>query len=365
MKSTSSAPAKVRIGIIGTGGMAGQHMKAYAANPCCSVVAAADVDSDKVREFAGRHGIPKWYSSAEDLLANGGVDAVSVVVPDQFHAAVSSQCLRAGKHVLCEKPLAADLGEARAMARLAAECDRVNLVNFKFRNMPAILGMHRVIADGCLGELRHVEGSFLQSWLTATLDGGWQASPALLWRLSSRHGSMGVLGDVGVHIIDLLIFLAGPIQNISSRLKAFSKAPDDRIGDFILDANDSAVVLAEFANGALGVFHSTRWSAGNGNKISIRISGTEGSVEFDSDVSQTAFRISAGEDRHRQCWSEVECPPAPSIYDRFIGAIQTEREEHPSFADGVLVQAVLDACLNGTGSETVVVAAGPGNIDQS
>jgi len=339
--------APVRIGIIGTGGMARQHAEAYSGNPHCALVAAVDVDLPKASAFAQIHHIQKTYSSVRDMLACPELDAVSVVVPDRYHSAISIECLKAGKHVLCEKPLAVSLREARQITRVAQASGLVNMVNFSFRSIPAIEAMRRVIASGRLGELRHVEGSFLQSWLTATLDGGWQASPALLWRLSSAHGSKGALGDVGVHLIDLLVYLAGPVSTICGRLKTFSKAPGDRIGEYMLDANDSASAMLEFASGAMGILHTTRWSAGNGNRISIRISGTEGSVEFDSDVSRDVYRISAGADRHTLRWRNIACRTVPTIYEKFVQAVRSGQNDTPSFADGTAVQALLDACFTG------------------
>jgi predicted dehydrogenase len=164
-----------------------------------------------------------------------------------------------------------------------------------------------------------------------------------LWRLSQKHGSQGVLGDIGVHIVDFAMFPAGPIREVFCRLKAFPKAPGNRIGEYRLDANDSAVLNVEFANGALGALHTTRWSTGHRNRLYLKISGTAGAVEIDSERATDAYRVSRGADVHATIWKEVACKPTPSNHQRFIKAIKTGVQDQPDFGAGVLAQKVLDA----------------------
>ena len=108
--------------------------------------------------------------------------------------------------------------------------------------------------------VRHVEAHYLQGWLTSQYWGDWRSSPHWLWRLSTRHGSLGVLGDLGVHIVDFATFPVGRIKTINCTLKTLHKAAGDRIGEYVLDANDTAVITAEFANGAVGAITTTRWA---------------------------------------------------------------------------------------------------------
>jgi predicted dehydrogenase len=205
--------------------------------------------------------------------------------------------------------------------------------------------MARAIREGRIGELRHVEGSYLQSWLSSRLWGDWRRHPALLWRLSTRHGSKGVLGDLGVHLVDFATFPAGPISSVACRLRAFPKAPRNRVGPYVLDANDSAVLSVAFANGALGILHTSRWAAGSSNRLALRISGTLGAVEMDSDRSTDSFRICSGPGLHKDAWREVKAPPVRTNYHRFITAVLGGRPFEPDFARGAEIQAVLDACF--------------------
>ena len=345
MGSRRSSQRTVRLAIIGTGGMAHTHAKQLNDIPGCALVAACDIDRARVDAFCATHGIPAAFARVDELLAHTACDAVSIVTPDALHAPLSLQCLRAGRHVLCEKPLALNHADARRMAAAARRAGKVNLVNFSYRNWSALEGVVGLIHSGGIGDLRHVESSYLQAWIPSRIWGDWRKTPAWLWRLSTRHGSKGVLGDIGVHIVDFTTYPAGAIRRVYCQLKAFPKAPGDRVGEYRLDANDSAVLDVEFASGALGTIHTTRWCGGHANRLFLRIAGTKGTVEIDSDHSTTAYRVCAGRDLDTCTWREVEVPAVPTIYQRFIAAIRHGGESTPDFARGAEVQRVLDACF--------------------
>ncbi len=345
MSRPKSASPPVRVAIIGTGGMAHSHVRFFREIPGCILVAAADIDRTRVKSFCAEHRIPAAFSSVRELLAETDCEAVSIVAPDAMHAPLALQCLRAGKHVLCEKPLAVNYADTRRMLVAARRAGVVHLVNFSYRNWPCLHAVAALVRHGGLGDLRHVEASYLQSWLVQDLWGEWRTSPGWLWRLSSRHGSRGVLGDIGVHIVDFATYPAGPIAKVFARLKAFPKAPRNRIGAYRLDANDSAVLNVEFANGALGTIHTTRWSGGHINRLFLKISGTRGTVEIDSERSTTSYRICSGPDLPKTRWRDVKAAPVPNLHQRFISAIRTGRPEQPDFARGSEVQKVLDACF--------------------
>lgn len=337
------ANSPVRVAILGTGKMAEIHAARFHGISECRVVAAVDILPERAREFCVKHGIPKAFGSAKELLEWGAFDAASIVTPDAFHASESLRCLAAGKHVLCEKPLALCHADARKMRNTAQEAGLVNMINLSYRDWPCLEAVAGRIRAGDLGSVRHVEASYLQAWLSSPAWGDWKTSPNLLWRLSSRHGSRGVLGDIGIHILDFATYPVGSLSLVSCRLKTFPKAPRNAIGSYRLDANDSAVFWVEFAEGALGVIHTTRWAGGHSNRLHLKIFGTLGSVEIDSERSKTSYRLCRGEDLQSDTWREIEAPPVPSIYQRFIQAIQTGTRPGPDFARGAELQAVLDA----------------------
>lgn len=335
----------VRLAVLGTGGMANVHAERFNAIDGCKVVAAADVDLTRATTFAEKHQIPAAFAGAKDLLKKADFDAVTIVTPDAFHAPLALECLKAGKHVLCEKPLALNYPDARRMVAAAKKSGAINMVNFSYRDWPAIQSVAALVQRGTIGEVRHVEASYLQAWLASKIWGDWRTTPAWLWRLSSQHGSKGVLGDVGVHIVDFATFPVGPISSVFCRLKAFAKAPGNRIGEYPLDANDSAVLNVEFESGALGTIHTTRWCGGHANRLFLKIAGTKGTVEIDSDRTKEGYRICAGKDLDKALWRDVAVAEVPNNYQRFVKAIRTGKQDQPDFTRGAEIQKVLDACF--------------------
>lgn len=342
-RGTKRAP--VRIGLIGTGLMAASHARLLRKLPGARLVAAADLDAARAEAFAREHGIPAAYAGPEPLLRAGACDAVIVVTPDAAHKPVTLAALRAGCHVLCEKPLALNHAEACAMVRAARRARKVNLVNFSYRDWPALQAVAEVVGRGDIGEVRHVEASYLQSWIPSKVWGDWRKLPAFLWRMSRRHGSQGVLGDVGVHIIDFASYPAGDIAEVSCRLQTFRKTRTNRQGPYVLDANDSAVLGVTFANGALGAIHTTRWACGHKNRLYLQISGTQGAVEIDSARATDAFRLCRGRDVDRAEWRDVRARRTPNNHERFVTAIRGGPVTGADFARGAAVQQVLDACF--------------------
>ncbi|HEY5954465.1 MAG TPA: Gfo/Idh/MocA family oxidoreductase [Terrimicrobiaceae bacterium] len=341
----SKSKRVVRLAILGTGRMADYHAQRFQEVPNCQLVAAVDVDRTRAEAFCKKHGIPTAYTNLDEVLARADIDAVSNVTPDAFHAPLSIRSLQAGKHVLCEKPLALNYPDARRMVAVAKKSGLINMVNLSYRDWPCIQAVTALVQRGALGEMRHVEASYLQSWLPSKIWGDWRTTPTWLWRLSSLHGSKGALGDVGVHIIDFATYPVGSISSVYCRLKAFRKAPRDRVGEYVLDANDSAVLSIEFRNGALGTIHTTRWAGGHINRLYLKISGTKGSVEIDSERTTDGYRISIGRDLDKGVWKDVTVGPVPNNYLRFVRSILTGKQDQPDFARGAEIQKVLDACF--------------------
>ena len=244
----------VRILILGTGGMAKNHAENFAAIPGVTVVAGIDTRAEQLAAFKAAHSIPHGFPSVQEAVAWGEFDAVTNVTPDAAHYATTLPFLAAGKHVLCEKPLATNAAHAEEMAAAAAKAGVVNMVNLTYRNVAQLQKAREIVTSGQIGTVRHVEASYLQSWLVSKAWGDWRTESQWLWRLSRKHGSNGVLGDIGVHILDFASYGSGlEIEHVFARLKTFDKAPGNKIGDYDLDANDSFAMTVDFNNGALGV----------------------------------------------------------------------------------------------------------------
>lgn len=335
----------IKIGIVGSGNMANSHAGELAKISGCRVVAACDVDLSRAQAFAEKHSIRNVYSTVEAMLDAGKIDAVCNVTPDAFHAPVALKALAAGKHLLSEKPLATNYAEAREMADAAKQAGVVNMVNFSYRNAAAIHKAHQIIGAGDIGRIVHVEGHYLQGWLGKPFRDGWESRPGLLWRLSEAHGSKGVLGDLGVHIIDFATYPAGAVRSLQCRLKTFKEIKGDEFAGYTLDANDTAMITAELEGGALASITTTRWAVGQANTIQLRIHGESGGIYIDLDRSYTQLDICRGKDVSSRTWKTIECPATPNIYRRFIRSIRTGSNDQPDFERGAQIQKVLDACV--------------------
>ena len=335
--------APIRILVLGTGGMAKNHAAAFAAIPGVSVVAGVDTRPAQLAAFCDTHGIANRFPDLQAALDWGQFDAATNVTPDAAHHATTLPLLAAGKHVLCEKPLATDYPHAAEMAAASAKAGVVNMVNLSYRNVAALQKAAAMVAAGAIGPVRHFEASYLQSWLTQPAWGDWKTESQWLWRLSSAHGSKGVLGDVGIHILDFATFIAGSDPTrISAQLATFDKAPGGRIGDYVLDANDSVTMQMQLGNGALGTVSATRFASGHLNDLRLRIYGDLGGLEVLFEKGESRLNACLGEDMPKAVWKPVPCPDVPTVYQRFITAIRGEGPAEPDFARGAALQRMLD-----------------------
>jgi predicted dehydrogenase len=333
----------LRILIVGTGGMANAHAESFAAIEGVELVGGVDTSIERLDAFCDKHGIPNRFTSLDEAVAWGAFDAATNVTPDAAHHATTMPLLAAGKHVMCEKPLAANRADAEEMAGAAEAAGVVNMVNLTYRNVPALMHAARLVAEGAVGEVRHFEAAYLQSWLTQPAWGEWTTESKWLWRLSTAHGSKGVLGDIGVHILDYATLVAGSApKSVSCRLTTFDKVPGGRIGDYVLDANDSFNMHLELENGAVGVVHSSRMASGHLNDLSLRIYGTKGALDVRYEDNISLLRGCLGEDMPVARWYNIETPPVETNYQRFVAAIRDGRTERPDFRRGAELQAVLD-----------------------
>ena len=333
----------IRVLILGTGGMANAHAEFYTAIPGVTLVAGIDNNPDRLAAFNAKHSIPHGFASVADALAWGEFDAVSNVTPDPVHYPTTLPLLAAGKHVLCEKPLATNYAHAAEMAAAAKAAGVVNMVNLSYRNVPSLMHAATMVDAGAIGEVRHFEAAYLQSWLTQPAWGEWSTEQQWLWRLSTAHGSMGVLGDIGVHILDFATYAARlDVTNVSCRLTTFDKAPDGRIGEYVLDANDSFAMHLRLANGASGVVHASRMATGHINDLSLRLYGTKGGLDVRYENGISTLRACTGDDIRTPTWRDVETPEVLPNVTRFIMAIRDGAQVLPDFARGASLQQVLD-----------------------
>jgi predicted dehydrogenase len=346
----------VRLLILGTGGMAKAHAAAFKDDPRCEIVATCDVMPGRAAEFSKSFGVANHFEDLDKAIAWGQFDAAANVTPDAIHYPTTMKLLAAKKHVLCEKPLAENFKLADEMARIADGSGLINMVNLTYRNVAAIHEARKLVTSGQLGNIRHVEASYRQSWLVGNHWGDWKTLPMWLWRLSQKHGSLGVLGDVGIHIMDFASFACNAVPvSVQSRLKTFHKAEGDKIGEYPLDANDSFVSTVEFSNGAIGIIQASRFMTGHDNELHLRVHGDKGAVEVKHFEGWTELRMCLGTNVNTMAWNHIKPQPVETNYRKFISAIASGKNGDPDFRRAADIQKVLDLCFEHDGKGAVRV----------
>jgi predicted dehydrogenase len=345
------------------------------------LVALAGRTAEAATAAAARLGWASVETDWKRLLTRDDIDLVDICTPGDSHAEIAIAALEAGKHVLCEKPLANSVPEAEAMvaaAEAAAARGVRSMVAFNYRRVPAMALARRLVADGRLGTVRHVRAQYLQDWIV-------DPEFPLVWRLRKDKAGSGALGDIGAHIVDLTQYVTGqrltgvsaltetfvaerPLPEASAGLSASASAEADQgpaaaaTGPVTVD--DCALFLARFSGGAVGSFEATRFATGRKNAIRIEVNGSAGSLAFDfesmnellfhdgtEDPDTAGFRrILVTEPTHPylQAW----WPPGHLLgYEHtfthevvdLIRDIAAGTDPSPSFADGLQVQQVLAA----------------------
>ena len=317
---------------------------------------------DAVTEAAAKLG---WASAETDwrrVIERDDIGLIDVSTPGDSHAEIAIAALEAGKHVLCEKPLANTLEEAEAMAAAAAKAPSQRaMVAFNYRRVPAIELARRLIADGRLGVVRHVRAVYLQDWIV-------DPEFPLVWRLRRDLAGSGALGDIGAHIVDLSQHLLGDaITSVSGLTETFVKQRPlpDGTGRGEVTVDDAALFVARFTGGAVGTFEASRFATGRKNGLRIEVNGSLGSLVFDlerlnelelyeaDDGSTSGFRrVLVTESDHP--WVDAWWPPGHVLgwehtfthqARDLLHAIADGTDRAPTFADGLQVQRVLDAVL--------------------
>ena len=382
MTEASHARPVLGVGMVGHSFMGAAHSQAWRAahrffdlplRP--RMVVLAGRDPGRAVEAARRLGWAAAESDWRQLVARDDVDLVDVCTPGDSHAEIAVAALEAGKHVLCEKPLANSVAEAEAMVEAAARAASRGvrcMVGFTYRRVPAVALARQLVEEGRVGDVRHVRGQYLQDWLA-------DPEVPLSWRLHAERAGSGALGDIGSHLVDLAQHVTGDhVTGVDGLLATFveerplpagggepSGATGAGRGRVTVD--DAAMFLARFGSGAAGVFEATRSATGRKNALRLEVNGTRGSVAFDfEDMNVLHFydatdqprtggfrRIVVTEAAHP--YVAAWWPPGHGLgYEHafthqvvdLVTAIGAGRDPEPSFADGLQVQRVLAAVVD-------------------
>jgi len=265
------------IGMLGHGFIGKAHVHAYRTaiymtSPPLrpSLVELAGRDAARTEEAARRYGFDRWTTDWEEMVRDERVDLFDNSGPNDLHAAPTIAAVRAGKHVLCEKPLGRTGEESYRIWQAAEMAEVVHMCSFNYRFVPAVLLARELIEAGELGEVHSFHGSYLQDWLA-------DPSTPFVWRLSREQAGSGALGDIGAHVIDLARFLVGEIASVSGRVSTVVlERPGGRV-----DVDDAADATFDFERGGRGSLSVSRVAHGHRSSLRFEINGSKGSVAFD------------------------------------------------------------------------------------
>ncbi|MFJ8542593.1 Gfo/Idh/MocA family protein [Streptomyces sp. NPDC093586] len=387
--ATATRPP-LRVGMVGYAFMGAAHSQGWRTagrvfdlplNPVMTAICGRDADA--VRTAADRLG---WASAETDwraLVERDDIDLVDICTPGDSHAEIALAALAAGKHVLCEKPLANTVAEAETMTRAAEEAaarGQLAMVGFNYRRVPATALARRMVAEGRIGRLRHVRVTYLQDWLV-------DPEAPLTWRLRREQAGSGSLGDLGAHIVDLAQYLTGErLAGVSALTETFVRerplpggaarglSATSAAGTGEVTVDDAAVFTGRFTSGALASFEATRYATGRKNALRIELNGERGSLAFDLErLNELSYhdgtepgeyagfrRILVTEPEHP--YLDAWWPPGHGLgYEHtfahqvrdLVHAVAEGRSPEPSFADGLQVQRVLAAVEESAGKNSV------------
>lgn len=342
-----------RAGIVGTGWWTGlEHLPGLQSRGDVEVAALCGRDPERLAAMADRFGVPRRFTDWRELVAMDGLDLVVIVTPNALHFPVATAALLAGAHVICEKPLALDVEQAREMAALARARARRTLTFFTHRALAAAGQVKRLVEAGFLGRPLHVSATYFSA---SHLKPG---KPAV-WRMRRAEAGTGALGDIGSHLVDLVRWWLGDITRVAGQWQTPNR---ERAGG-VVDGDEACAFLAQMSSGAQGVFQASKLVAGRGNHQRIELHGDRGSLVYEAepgvDPTWTGRVLAGRPDRvglepvvlDRDLVEGLDGPDLEigrraayrRLTDPFFASLSGGPASGPDFEDGAAVQAVLDA----------------------
>jgi predicted dehydrogenase len=361
-----SLQRKVRIGMIGYKFMGKAHSHAYRDLPFYFDTDIEPVlqtivgrDEANVKRAADKFGWLSYETDWRRLIEREDIDVIDIGTPNHLHAEIAIAAAQAGKHIICEKPLAMHKEQALTMWKAAQKAGVIHMISHNYRFAPAIQYAKKLIDEGVIGDIYHVRAQYLQDWLM-------DADFPLVWRLKKDICGSGTLGDLMAHSIDLARFLVGEIKEVTGMMETFIKQRpvegEQKMAD--VDVDDAVAALAKFENGAFGVFEASRFGKGHRNGNRLEINGSKGSLRWDMENMNTLQLYLDNDVFGMQGFRTIHCTESVHPYagaywpaghgigyehtfinlmHAFMQGISTHVNPSPSFEDGYRNQVVLDA----------------------
>jgi predicted dehydrogenase len=367
-----SAKKKINIGIVGAGFMGRTHSNAFSKvnqffdldyQPILKAVCARNAAGAKA--FAANWGFEAVETDWRKLVARDDIDLVDIASPNDTHAEIAIAAAKAGKMVMCEKPLGRNAKEAEQMVAAVEEAKRPNMVWYNYRRVPAVTLAKQLVDEGRLGRIFHYRAKFLQDWtISADLPQGGTA----LWRLDANVAGSGVTGDLLAHCIDTAMWLNGPIDQVTAMTETFIKERDHTITGRKekVTIDDASAFLARFHNGSLATFEATRYARGHKALYTLEINGANASIMWDlHDLHRLQYFDHSDEGRVRG-WRSVHITDGDHPYMNhwwvpglqigyehtfvhqaadFLEALSGGKAASPTFREALATDRVTDAVL--------------------
>ncbi|MCB8881326.1 Gfo/Idh/MocA family oxidoreductase [Acidisoma cellulosilytica] len=374
---------RLNVGMIGGGFMGKAHALAYAAMPMFFWPARAipvrhtiaDVSDELASDAAARLGFARGVADWRAVIDDPDIHIIDIVTPNNSHPEIAIAAAQAGKHVICEKPLARTAAEAKTMLDAVEAAGVTHMVAFNYRHTPAVALAQKIIAEGRIGTIRNFRGTYLQDWSA-------DPNSPLSWRFQKKIAGSGAVGDIATHVIDMARYLVGEIAAVNALTRTYvterpvQNSATDKLGAATrlsgvptapVDVDDEVMTLLRFENGAVGSLEATRNAFGRNNYLTFEIHGSTGSILFNyerRDELQVMFADDPADQRgFRTIYTGPAHPygeglwPIPALgigYGEtkiiechlFISAIVEGRQPSPNFRDGYINEVVADAILH-------------------
>jgi predicted dehydrogenase len=368
------AKKELRIGMIGYGFMGRAHSNAYAKvnhffdleyRPVLQAACARNAEA--VQKFADNWGYASIETDWQKLIARKDIDAVDICVPNNLHKEIAIAAAKAGKAILCEKPLAMNVAEGEEMCRAVEAAGVPNIVWYNYRRVPAVTLAHNIVKSGRLGKIFHYRANFLQDW---TISADVPQGGGGLWRLDAAAAGSGVTGDLLAHCIDTAIWINGGIRDVVAMTETFVKerkhVETGKVQPVGID--DACAFLCHFNNGSLGLFESTRYARGHKALYTFEINGEKASIRWDlHDLHRLEF-FDHGDEGALRGWRSIHVtdhggehpymdhwwvPGLQIGYEHsfvhqvadFLSGLASGKPAGPTFRDALETQKICDAVL--------------------
>ena len=367
-----STKEKLNIGLVGYGFMGRTHSNAFLQaprffdlpyQPVLKSVCARN--AERVKTFADNWGYESIETDWRALIDRSDIDLIDIASPNDTHAEIAIAAARAGKMVLCEKPLGRTAAEARSMVEAVEAAGVPNMVWYNYRRVPAVTLLKELLDEQRFGRIFHYRSQFLQDWtISQDLPQGGEG----LWRLDSSIAGSGVTGDLLAHNIDLALWLNGRIMEVSAMTETFIKERKHNLTGKVepISIDDASAFLCRFENGSIALFEATRYARGHKALFTLEINGEKASAAWDlHDLHRLEFFDHADEGRLRG-WKNIHITDSDHPYMKnwwvpglqigyehtfihqaadFLQATGAGRSASPTFRDGLATEYVTDAVL--------------------